>query len=544
MTTISRPGGVRTVSPVQQSSQGLRPFLSVDDGSQIDLRRARAQLLTIYSRLEDVAELAGIKSRFRLNLPDARSRDPLGLDLTTTAATLQSAEEINTAANSFTPFGPDWNGASSAPITIGGVYDGSDGNNTLTIQARRSGTFGSDDIRFRVTNEQGNRFGFWVRARHDADREYSLRNGLFMTLEPGAIVNRDDLTVQVFQNVGAAVDPTKPLGGIRNDNPNLEFGGPSIQDGSFTINGESINVATTDTLNDVIDRINQSNAGVTAGLNGDRLDFLQDTLGSQPTIDLAGDSSNLLEALKLDTAVVNPGIDPENEQRLEDVAAFATVQGGSIRINGREIAVDPATDSLDTVLDRINNSNARVQASFDTDSQQVVIEADDAARRLVLDGNGTGLFAALNIPEGRVDSEVRRGGISRRRSYEIANAMQDTFEAVNYLFRDASFVNGGKYTGRYRGLLQAAVQNALGTGAFGMSVNNTTQDRARGDYAEIDRRTLTKNLQQRGRDVRDVLLSRDGDSGLVRDMLDAARTALTQINEQLGISGTFVDTVA
>ena len=544
MAGINGPSGVRTVNPVQQSNQGLRPFLAVDDGSQIDLRRARAQLLTIYSRLEDVANLMGIKSRFRLDLPDARSRDPLGLDLTNTASTLQSAAEINTAANSFTPFGPEWDGASTAPFTVGGVYDGSDGNNTLTIQARRSGTRGVNDIRFRVEDEQGNRFGFWVRDHHALDRQYSLRNGLYVTLGNGNIVNREETTIQVFQGVGAAVDPSKPLGGTRNDNPNFEFGGTAIEDGSFTVNGETISVSTADTLNDVIDRINQSNAGVTAALNADRLDFLQDNLGSQPTIDLANDTSNLLEALKLDTAVVNPGIDPENQQRLEDVAAFSAVQSGSVRINGREIAIDPSTDTLDSVLERINDSNARVRASFDSETQQVVIEADNAARRLVLDSNGTGLFAALNMPEGRVDSEARRGGISRRRSYDVANAMQDAFEAVNYLFRDASFVNGGQYTGRYRGLLQAALEKSLGSGAFGLNINNTTQDRARGDYAEIDRRSLTKNLQQRGRDVQEVLLSRDGNSGLVKDMLGAARSALTQINERLGISGTFVDTVA
>ncbi|MDJ0911746.1 MAG: flagellin hook IN motif-containing protein, partial [Woeseiaceae bacterium] len=517
---------------------------TVDNGAEIDLRRARSQLLTIYSRLEDAAELLGVRSRFRLDLPDARSRDPLGLDLTTTAATLQSAEEINTAANSFTPFGPEWSGSSTAPFTVGGVYDGSDGNNTLTIQARRSGTRGVNDIRFRVTNEQGQRFGFWVRDHHPLDREYSLRNGLYVTLGPGSIVDREETTVQVFQGVGAEVDPSRPLGGIRNDNPNFEFGGPTIQNGSFTVNGENISVSTSDTLNDVIDRINQSNAGVTAALNDDRLDFLQDSPGLQPTIDLAGDTSNLLEALKLDTAAVVPGIDPENQQRLEDVAAFSTVTSGSIRINGRDIAIDTASDTLDSVIDRINSSDAEVRASFDSDSQRVVIEADDSARRMELDSNGTGLFAALNIAEGRVDSEVRRGGISRRRSYEVANALQDAFQAVNTLFRDASFVNGGQYTGRYRGLFQAALESVAGAGTLGLSVNNTTQDRARGDYTQIDRRNLTRNLQQRGRDVQEILLSRDGQGGLVKDMLAAARSALSQINEQLGITGTFVDTVA
>ena len=196
------------------------------------------------------------------------------------------------------------------------------------------------------------------------------------------------------------------------------------------------------------------------------------------------------------------------------------------------------------MIDRINNSDAEVQASFDSVSQRVVIEADDTSRRMELDSNGTGLFAALNIAEGRVDSEVQRDGVSKRRSYEIANAMQDAFEAVNYLFRDASFVNGGQFTGRYRGLFQAALDSTGGTGTLGLSVNNTTEDRARGDYTEIDRRNLTRNLQQRGRDVQDLLFSRDGESGLVKDLLAAARSALSDINQQLGISGTFVDTIA
>lgn len=83
-----------------------------------------------------------------------------------------------------------------------------------------------------------------------------------------------------------------------------------------------------------------------------------------------------------------------------------------------------------------------------------------------------------------------------------------------------------------------------GAGTLGLSVNNTTQDRARGDYTQIDRLNLTRNLQQRGRDVQEILVSRDGQGGLVKDMLEAARSALSQINEQLGISGSFVDTVA
>ena len=158
----------------------------------------------------------------------------------------------------------------------------------------------------------------------------ALLFGVFVDLPSGPDLDRDDrrsfdlhvkldvndfqpTTITVSDSVGATVDPDKPLGGVRNDNPNLQYGLPAIADGSFQINGESINVATSDTLNNVVDRINNSNAGVTAVFNAvtERIEFVQDTLGSVPTIDIQNDTSNFIEATKLDSAVVNPGIDPE-----------------------------------------------------------------------------------------------------------------------------------------------------------------------------------------------------------------------------------------
>ena len=42
-----------------------------------------------------------------------------------TAATLQSTAEINATPTSYSPFGPDWSGASTGLVTFDGVYDGS-----------------------------------------------------------------------------------------------------------------------------------------------------------------------------------------------------------------------------------------------------------------------------------------------------------------------------------------------------------------------------------------------------------------------------------
>lgn len=554
MSLIQSLSNLASTTYVRRSSQaapGLKPYLAVDQTENSDFRRARSQLLSLYRSLEALAELADVDSRFKLDLPDAQSSAALGLDLTQTAATLASTEEINAYPRSFTPFGPDWNDGSDALITIGGEYDGTHGSDTLTFEVRRAGTHGVDDLRIRVQNSQGTPIqNINIRSNHDADQQYSLSNGLYLTLGPGSLIDFDVTTIQVFDNLGAAVDPDNPLGGIRNSSPNLEFGAASIVDGSFMLNGENINVATTDSLNDVVNRINQSNAGVGAVFNDitERIEFLQNTLGSAPTIDLQGDTSNFLQAMKLSGAAVAAGIDAESDQAFADVAAFTSVQTGDILVNGQQISIDVATDSLSSVIDKINASQAGVVASFDSQSQKVLIEASDSASVLELDGNGTGLFSALNMPEGRVDPEAVSRGISRQRSYAIADAAAAAFSQLNTLFRDASYLGRGANSGRFRAPLEAAISALYGNNMsgdfFGVRFDGSSDARLRGDLASIDRQSFTKNLQLRGDSVKELLSGRNETDGLIRGLLRGTRQALANVNQALGISGTLVDTFA
>lgn len=539
------------IRPLEQAAPGLKPYLAIEQTANTDFRRARTHLLNLYRSLEELAALADVDTRFKLDLPDARSSSGLGLDLTETAAALASIDEINNAPMSFTPFGPEWTGASDALITIGGEYDGSNGTDTLTLESRRNGTHGVNNLQIRVEDSLGNVIRNIGIGRNDPlDQQYDIGNGLYLTLGAGSTINQDVTTMQVFDAVGAAVDPDNPLGGIRNSNPNLQLGMPAVVDGSFQVNGESISVATSDSINDIVDRINLSSAGVTATFNAltERVEFLQDTLGSIPTIDLQGDTSNFLQVTKLDSAIVTAGIDADNNKILDDVAAFSSLQTGDILINGELIAIDTANDSLSTVIDRINTSPAGVVASFDTQTQKVLIEAQESATELELDSNGTGFFAAVNIPEGRVDPEAVAGGLTRRRSYAIADAATAAFAELNELFRNDSFDGRGAGTGQFRGPLESAIREIYGSAMtgnlFGMQFDGSAEARLRGDFASIDRRELSRNLQLRGDAVQDVLAARDGSGGLVQDLLNATRQALTNVNQALGISGTFVDTFA
>lgn len=545
LSIATRVSGFVAPAPPRQATSG------VDPNRQADFRQAHGRLLRLFDALQQLADLAGVETRFKLDLPDARSSSPLGLDLTALAATLTSTEEINASPMSFAPFGPEWTGLSDALITIGGEYNGANGTDTLTVESRRTGVHGVNNLRIWINDSGGNRVAnLDIRGNDPIDQPYDLGNGLFLTLGAGATVNQDTATFDVFDAVGAVVNPANPLGGLRNSNPNLQFGTAPVVDGAFTINGEAISVATTDSINTVIARINASAAGVTATFNAtnESIDFIQNTEGSVPTIDLAGDTSNFLAATKLASAMVTPGVDPDDEKLLSDVAAFSAVVAGDVLINGEAISIDPGADSLATVIDSINASAAGAVASFDTATQRVVIEATESASILELDGNGTNLFSALLIPEGRVDPEVESNGISRSRSYRIADAAELAFEELAGLFRDESFAAGATYAGAFRGALEAALRAAFGGALsgdlFGLVLDGSDGARRRGEFAIVDRRAFTRNLQVRGDGVKAVLGNPDGETGLLPGLLRATRQALDAVGAVLGRSGTFVSVLA
>lgn len=543
--------GIARIRPAATAPTGLKPYaVPADTTTNADLLSARTRLLQLYQHLEELAELTNVNTRFKLDLPDAQSGTGLGLDLTSTAATLASDAEINASPMSFSPFGPDWDDGSSALFTVGGEYDGTHGTGNLTLEVRRAGTHGEDDLRVRAYDPDGGRIrNFWVRDWHEEDRPYDLRNGLFVTLGPGSLVNRDTATIQIYDDTGAAVNPDLPLGGVRNSNPNLQYGAPSILDGAFDLNGESISVATTDSINDVINRINLSAAGVTASFNAgtERIDFLQNTLGAAPTIDLQNDTTNFLVATKLDSANTIAGIDPETLQALDDVAAFGSVSSGNILINGQQIAVDTSTDSLESVIEKINAAPAGVTASFDVATQKVLIEAQNSESELDISSNGTGFFAAINMPEGRVDPEAVSRGISRKRSYEIADTFEKVFAEMNYLFRDSSFAGRGDNAAGFRAPLESAMRIAFSGSSgelLGLLFDSSTAARQRGEFVGIDRRDFTRSLQIRGDSLMGLLRGSEDERGLVEGLLIGATQALQGISASLGQRGVFVNTVA
>ena len=122
------------------------------------------------------------------------------------------------------------------------------------------------------------------------------------------------------------------------------------------------------------------------------------------------------------------------------------------------------------------------------------------------------------------------------------------FARLSRLFQDSTFIGRGENAGLFRAPLEAAVRAAFGGASsgdvLGIQFDGSDGARARGDYLGLERRELTSNLQRRGHLVRDFLAGKDEQGGFVHGLLAAAQSALSDVNQALGLSGTFVDTYA
>lgn len=363
------------------------------------------QLQTLRGALESLRqhERASLSTSFRreASAAEARSSAPLALEAVATFTTLRSTQEVNTTPTSFSPFGPSVSGASTTLPTLGGIYSGAQGDDTLTFEFRQNRTVGdSRQLNVRVRDGGGNLIETLRFAGLAPDTPVALANGLTLSLSAGDAERLDTFTVDVSKSVGSAVDPTRPFDGVRNANPNFELG-LGVSAGSFDVNGVQIDVAADDSIDSVLTKITNSGAGVTASfdVSSESVVLTQQTPGSAPDIRLGNDTSGFLAATKLAAASAVAGQDAQDPvgEPIANVPALSGIQSGTFSVNGVTLDVDVAVDTLGDVLDRINTSGAGVDARLDPDSLVLSIASLDPKAELVLDDGTSNFFSGVKV---------------------------------------------------------------------------------------------------------------------------------------------------
>ncbi len=151
--------------------------------------------------------------------------------------------------------------------------------------------------------------------------------------------------------------------------------------GTFTVNGQQVTIATSDTLQSVFDKIATATGNAVTASYSSSTDEI--TLNSSSPIVLgnATDTSNFLQVTQLynngsdsvSSASALGGVNLNAALSSSNLAPPVTDDGtgnGQFLINGVAINYNASTDSINDVLQRINDSAAGVTATFDAVNNQ------------------------------------------------------------------------------------------------------------------------------------------------------------------------------
>lgn len=159
----------------------------------------------------------------------------------------------------------------------------------------------------------------------------------------------------------------------------------AVTAGVFTINGQPVTVSTTDSLDQVLAAIGTATGGTVTATYDAGADKIRLASSAPLMVGAANDTSNFLGAMGLGNAVTfdagtysvastgTLGTTKLNSPLADAGLRTAVTGAGSFAINGVTIAYDAATDSLATVLNRINASTAGVTATYDASADRVTL---------------------------------------------------------------------------------------------------------------------------------------------------------------------------
>lgn len=479
-----------------------------------------------------------------------------GLTFSLSAGDAIKNETFTVDVQSTTSFSTEPNPVeSTAEVTIGGVYDGDQQTGDLSFQITAGGTHGVDDLAVEIYGPDDVLIDTVnVSSTDSLNHVYQISNGLTFQLGSGTLVTGESFDVSVNHEIGSRVDPDKPFDGTRNDNPNLDIG-LSITNGSFDINGVTIDVFANDTINTVLTRINGSSADVAASFDSAEETILltRNTPGLDETITLANDTSGFLVATKLAGATpTNNGANLSTP--IGQIDSFSIVSSGSFTINGEAISLDVDSDSITDIIDRINGSDAGVTASFDSVENRFSIVANQI-EDLVVDSGDTGLFEAMAItsstylPTPGQTGSTRSSGLSSGRRRKISEALDDVSRAFNSLFRDHPGVLADPALRQMRTEVQQIVSDGLKrsdvNGNLGLKFNfSVGPDDA---FRFNDQAKIQLNSQLRSRSgaltFRELMFGEKHKTqdGLAEQLIALTREGEKHIANQLGAAGVFVD---
>lgn len=509
---LGRPSYVSSFGASPAATSGPRvSFASVDGQGWIRLADEADELRTSAVRLRRLLErvdpnrYVGGASQTRTVVGTATTQSPtVPIDFVGSYAVRRPREAINTDPPPYGPVVGEFSGATTGTATVSGAFTGS-GPESYTFRVDR---VRSTSTRFEILDSNGDR----VRRITVEDGQYgdafNVEHGLQVSFQDGDWVEGGSFTIDVDVEDPLPFDPD-----VAFDAGAVFEAGESVSDGSFTVNGTQIAVFASDTLHDVLARIDSL-----TDVRGEFDAETQMVVLSRKTVGnldltLADDTSGFLSATKLDQARLERGGDADPDEQMRNVDALSPVQDGTITING--VALDiRRSDTLNEVLAAITAADNGATAAIVDGT--VSITSDVEGVDLLLDDGSTAFFATLGIATGTIEapretvtegSRRRPAGAAGATAREIADLTMDIGRRIEAML--AIDVEGTLARAAIAGVRAETRANALASFSIadgastvriaGLSFDLTDGSRGLFGTESADRRRLTEAI---GADIR------------------------------------------
>ena len=250
----------------------------------------------------------------------------------------------------------------------------------------------------------------------------------------------------------------------------------AVTAGTFTVNGKSVTIATTDTLQQAFDKISTATNGAVTAAYSSATDKISLSSAGTVVLGSATDTSNFLQVAKLTNNGTGAVTSTSSLGGIKLSATLGTANfgtaisdggsgAGEFKINGVAIAFSTTADSVQNVIDRINNSSAGVTANYDTINNRFVLTNKTTGDMGIAIEDVTGNFAAAaKLDSGTLSRgqnalyTINNGGQLSSQSNTIgASSSGITGLTVNVLKEGAATVQVGSDTGT----IKTAITNLI-----------------------------------------------------------------------------------
>ena len=327
-----------------------------------------------------------------------------------------------------------------------------------------------------------------------------------------------------------------------------------VQNSSGTVTNATVTVATTDTLKEVLVKLDTaigSTGGATYSSANDQVTITRPN-GTNLILGSASDTSNLLSCLKLFTPA--SGANAVSDSKLGSLKLFSSLSSqplvtpltygttattGAFSINGVSISYS-SSSTLASVLNSINDSTAGVQASFDSGLNRIVLKNKEAGNRgVVLAQSGSSnLLTAFGLTGGTLSNgtdlvySINGGATAKARS----NTIKDSDSGLTGLTITASKVgtttiNSANDTGAARSAVDALVTSVNRVQSLISSLTVSNRDAAGKITAGV--LAYDQTIFQLGSSLRSLLSLQlsGGPSTTIRGLADLGYSTTGYTNE-------------